>query len=320
MSRYWFLLVAATLCVTGRVRGVPVEFNGISAQVNDSIITVDEVNRRSRRAMEQVARRARTQEQYEREVLQARKDVLEGLIDRRLVLHEFKTAGRNFPEAIIDDFIKDQIKREFGDRITLTKMLRESGRTFASYREEEKEMIIVYQMTRSKVSQEILISPRQIEKRYASNPERFRVGDRAKLRMILIDASRHARGEPRGIANAALARIRAGEDFAAVASEVSDDARTNKGGDRGWIDAKDKSLRNELHEAVFKLEPGKVSDVFEFDGSCFILKVEERKPAQIKPLSEVRLDLERELKQEEADRLQKAWYGRLRKKAFIRFF
>jgi parvulin-like peptidyl-prolyl isomerase len=294
--------------------------NGIMAQVNSSVITMEDVYRRARRSMEQVARRARTQEEFNREAMKVQRDILEQAIDRRLVMDDYEKGTRKYPETTIDGFIKDNIKREFGDRLTLTKMLRESGRTYDSFRQEEREAFIVYVMNRSKVSSEIMISPRRIEQRYNATQERYRVGDRAKVRMIMVDASRHARGEARTLANAAMARLKAGEEFAKVAAEVSDDARTNKGGDRGWIDAKEKSLRPELQTAVFKLEPGKTSDVLEFDGSCFIVKVEERKPAQVRPLKEVRLEIERELKQEEAERLQKAWYGRMRKKAFIRYF
>ncbi|MEY3275418.1 MAG: hypothetical protein RL153_683 [Verrucomicrobiota bacterium] len=301
-------------------KGQEALINGIMAQVNASVITMEDVYRRARRPMEQIARRARTQEEFNRESMKVQRDILEQAIDRRLVLDDYEKGTRKYPETTIDGFIKDNIKREFGDRLTLTKMLRDSGRTFEAFRQEEREAFIVYVMNRSKVSGEIMISPRRIEQRYNASQERYRVGDRAKLRMIVVDASRHARGEARRIADAAMARIQKGEDFAKVAAEVSDDARTYKAGDRGWVDAKEKTLRAELQSAVFKLDAGQTSDVIEFDGSCFILKVEERKPAQVRPLTEVRLEIERELKQEEAERLQKAWYGRLRKKAFIRYF
>ncbi len=294
--------------------------NGIMAQVNSSVITMEDVYRRARRSMEQLARRAKTQEEFNRESLKVQRDVLEQAIDRRLVLDDYEKGTRKYPESTIDGFIKDNIKREFGDRLTLSKMLRDSGRTFDSFRQEEREAFIVYVMNRSKVSSEVMVSPRRIEQRYNATRDKYQVGERAKLRMIVVDASRHARGEARKIADAALARIQAGEDFAKVAAAVSDDARTYKGGDRGWIDAKEKALRPELQSAVFQLEPGKHSGVMEFDGSCFIVKVEERKPAQVRPLTEVRLEIERELKQEDAERLQKAWYGRLRRKAFIRYF
>ena len=294
--------------------------NGIMAQVNSSVITMEDVYRRARRSIEQIARRSRNQEEFNREALKVQKDILEQAIDRRLVMDDYEKGTRKYPESTIDGFIKDNIKREFGDRLTLTKMLREAGRTYDSFRQEEREAFIVYVMNRSKVSSEIMISPRRIEQRYNATQDRYRVGDRAKLRMIVVDASRHARGEARKVADAAMARLRAGEDFAKVAAEVSDDSRTYKGGDRGWIDAKEKALRAELQAAVFKLEPGMMSEVLEFEGSCFIVKVEDRKPAQVRPLKEVRIEIERELKQEEAERLQKSWYGRLRKKAFIRYF
>ncbi len=319
MSRIHSILLASLVWVAPAQAALDL-LNGIAAQVNDAVITFEDVQGFARRAMETAARRARNQTEFDQDSLRIQKDALDQLIDRRLIVQEFRKSGYNLPEAIIDDLVKDRVKREFGDRVTLTKMLRESGRTYETFRQEEKDALVVYQMVRKNIAQEIVISPKKIERYYAQNGEKFRVGDRSKVRIILIDARRHARGEPKLLAQAVLGRLKAGEDFAKVADEVSDDARANKGGDRGWIEAKDTSLRKELHDLAFQLKPGEVSEVLELDGSAFILKVEERKSAEVRPISEVRLDIEEALKQSERDRLQKAWIERLRKKAYIRYF
>lgn len=319
MSRIHSILLASLVWVAPAQAALDL-LNGMAAQVNDAVVTFEDVQGFARRAMETAARRARTQTDFDQDSVRIQKEALDQLIDRRLIVQEFRKSGYNLPEAIIDDLVKDRVKREFGDRVTLTKMLRESGRTYETFRQEEKDALVVYQMVRKNVAQEIVISPKKIERYYAQNGEKFRVGDRSKVRIILIDARRHARGEPKMLAQAVLGRLKAGEDFAKVADEVSDDSRTNKGGDRGWIEAKDTTLRKELHELAFQLNPGELSEVLELDGSAFILKVEERKSAEVRPISEVRLEIEEALKQSERDRLQKAWIERLRKKAYIRYF
>ena len=58
-------------------------------------------------------------------------------------------------------------------------------------------------------------------------------------------------------AKAALERIKAGEDFAKVADELSKDPGS-KGGDLGWF-TKDKMVP-EFADAAFKLKPGEISD------------------------------------------------------------
>ncbi len=294
--------------------------NGISAVVNDSAVTFMEVQTFSKRALEAAARRSRTQADFDGESLKITKAALEQLIDRRLIVQEYKSTGGAISESAVDDILKKQIKREFGDPITFSKMLRQAGRTYESYRKEEVDMLIFGLMVRNKISQEIVISPKRIERLYNQDQERYRVGERAKFRMIVVEASRHARGEPRKIAEQVLVKARAGEDFAKLANEFSDDARITKGGDRGWIEDKETSLAKELKAAVFNLQAGQVSDVIELGGTAFLIKVEERKPAQIKPITEVRIAIEKQLRDQERDRLQTAWLKRLRKKAFIAYF
>lgn len=294
--------------------------NGISAVVNDSAITFMEVQTFSKRALETAARRSRTQADFDAESLKITKAALEQLIDRRLIVQEYKSTGGAISESAVDDILKKQIKREFGDPITFTRMLRQAGRTYESYRKEEVDMLIFGLMVRNKIAQEIFISPKRIERLYNQEQEKYRVGERVKFRMVVVEASRHARGEPRKIAEQVLAKARAGEDFAKLANEFSDDARITKGGDRGWIEDKETSLAKELKTAVFGLQAGQISDVIELGGTAFIIKVEERKPAQIKPITEVRLAIEKQLRDQERDRLQTAWLKRLRKKAFIAYF
>ncbi len=294
--------------------------NGISAVVNDSAITFMEVQTFSKRALEAAARRSRTQADFDGESLKITKAALEQLIDRRLIVQEYRSTGGAISESAVDDILKKQIKREFGDPITFSKMLRQAGRTYESYRKEEVDMLIFGLMVRNKIAQEIVISPKRIERLYNQDQEKYRVGERAKFRMIVVEASRHARGEPRKIAEQVLVKARAGEDFAKLANEFSDDARITKGGDRGWIEDKETSLAKELKAAVFSLQAGQVSEVIELGGTAFVIKVEERKPAQIKPITEVRVAIEKQLRDQERDRLQTAWLKRLRKKAFIAYF
>jgi peptidyl-prolyl cis-trans isomerase C len=72
-------------------------------------------------------------------------------------------------------------------------------------------------------------------------------------------------------AKAALARIKNGEDFAKVATELSKDPG-GEGGDLGWF-TKDRMVP-EFAEAAFKLEPGQVSEPVKTQFGWHIIKVE----------------------------------------------
>lgn len=319
-------LVALSMAwmLAGQILAVDL-LNGVAAIVNESVITVADVelytDRAVRAAYQQLIPLGRAAE-FERRRQTILRDGLDQLVERELILHEFKTAGYNLPESIIDDVVNSRVKEEFGDRLTLTKTLHLRNQTYESFRKDERDAFIVAQMTIKNINQNLFISPKKIERYYTENKERYTIGDRAKVRMILIDKSRHAVGEPRKIADSVHGRAAAGEDFGKLADEFSDDARRFKGGlrgDQGWVENKDSDLRKELREFAFKAKAGDLSPVIETEGALFIVKVEGREDSRVRPLSEVRADVESTLKSVERERLRKQWINRLRAKAFIRF-
>ena len=86
-------------------------------------------------------------------------------------------------------------------------------------------------------------------------------------------------------AKAALARIKAGEDFAKVATELSKDP-AGEGGDLGWF-TKDRMVP-EFADAAFKLEPGQVSDPVKSQFGWHIIKVEEKRMQSFPPFEQVK--------------------------------
>ncbi len=116
-------------------------------------------------------------------------------------------------------------------------------------------------------------------------------------RHILVRFDPEDKSDARAVAekqiNEARARIEGGEDFAAVAREVSQDPGTREeGGDLGFLSRGEHHPR--IEEALFGLEPGTVSEVIETDGGLHIVQVEERRPAGTRSFDEVAPELARE--------------------------
>ena len=65
---------------------------------------------------------------------------------------------------------------------------------------------------------------------------------------------------------------------------------------------------------------GKVSKVIELGGNYYIIKVEEKRGGVTKSLAQVREEVEKKLRQEDAQRMQENWLAGLRQKATIRTF
>jgi peptidyl-prolyl cis-trans isomerase C len=86
-------------------------------------------------------------------------------------------------------------------------------------------------------------------------------------------------------AQAALKRVKGGEDFAKVAKDVSKDPGS-EGGDLGWF-TKDRMVP-EFADAAFKLDKGQVSDPVKSQFGWHIIQVEDKRQKTFPPFDEVK--------------------------------
>ncbi len=119
-----------------------------------------------------------------------------------------------------------------------------------------------------------------------------------RARHILIrvppDADEDAKEALRGEAARARQRILDGADFTDVALEVSQDPGSKfSGGDLGFF-SRGKMVKP-FEDAAFGLEPGSMSEVIESVHGFHVIRVEEKKPAELTPLEDVQEELAREL-------------------------
>ena len=114
-------------------------------------------------------------------------------------------------------------------------------------------------------------------------------------------------------AKKALARVKAGEDFAKVATELSKDP-AGEGGDLGWF-TKDRMVP-EFSEVAFKMEPGQISDPVKTQFGWHIIKVEEKRMKTFPPFDQLKDQAMRYVEQ----KAQSDEIATLRKDAKIELF
>jgi peptidyl-prolyl cis-trans isomerase SurA len=292
--------------------------NGIDAIVHDSIITFQEVNDASDRVVRQLHDQYGMQPDVLREKLgDAYKETLEELQERELILHEFETAGYNLPESIIDEQFEDYIKSKYPDRVTFTKTLQQEGITYEKARRDYRTTFIVEQMRYKNISSAIMISPHKIETYYVDHKDDFKEEDQVKLRMIVLTKTPEADStEKRKLADEILAKLNEGASFADMASIYSQGSQAKQQGEWDWVEKS--ALRQELADVAFKLKPGEKSGVIDTPEAFYIMLVEDRREARVKPLPDVRDQIEKILLAKERTRLQQAWIDKLKQKTFIR--
>jgi parvulin-like peptidyl-prolyl isomerase len=100
-----------------------------------------------------------------------------------------------------------------------------------------------------------------------------------------------------------------------MASVYSQGSQRSQGGDWGWVERS--VLRKELVDVAFTLKPGQVSDVIDMPQACYLMLVEETRPMHVKPLNDVRSEIEATLRTQQQKQLEEQWIGRLKRKNFV---
>lgn len=296
--------------------------NGVLALVNETVITYQQMQDYVREFLPPLMSRYRTEpEELQKQIRRVQTEGLEAMIDRRLVIDEFKSTGGLVPDRYIEDEIRSRIRERFGDRVSLTRELQAKGLTYEDYRERVKDETVYDFMRRRNLSNEkILISPKKIEGYFTTNQAEFSLGEGVRLRIITLNkVAGEDASSKRKLAEEIVGKIKGGSTFAEMAKTYSEDSYARDGGDRKEM-LETKTLRDEFKEPASKLPLKQSSGVIETAEGFFILLVEERRVAQVRPIAEVRDDIERTLTIQERNRLQQRWIERLRKKAFISYF
>jgi len=294
--------------------------DGVLAVINDTAITRQQVEAFISPAVEALRREYAGQPEaaFQQKLTGALNDGLEQLVERQLILHAFDTEGYRLPDSVVDELVQERIRDRYSDRVTLMKTLQAQGETFEAFRKDVRDQYIVSALRSKNVAQEIIISPYKVENYYRAHQDDFKIEDEIKLRMIVLNKTAGDDTNTVILAREIQDKIKEGAAFADMASVYSQDSQRGQGGDRGWIERS--VLRKELADPAFALQPGQVSDVIETPDSCYLMLVEQTRLAHVKPLNEVRDDIEKNLRAQEQARLEKQWITKLKAKTFVLYF
>ncbi len=299
--------------------------NGIAAIVESKVITIDDIRREIGPYIPQLQKEARNQQEFEQRLEAMQDSAIQNLIDKVLIVKEFyKTKEgeeqKRIPASYVDNAIAENLISDFeGDRSKFYAYLRSRGMTIRDYRVEVEEDIIYNYMRSQQRKSQSIVSPVRVEQYYNENKDRFYQEDEAHMRMIQFTRSTGETDEQLLIrANAALDRLKAGEAFADVAKEVSQDFKRNAGGDWGWMQRS--NLKKEFADALFALEKGQTTAPIILPEGAYLLHVEERRYAGIMPIDQARDQIERILLQNMSRSAEERWLERLRRNGYVKLY
>ncbi|HEY7001240.1 MAG TPA: peptidylprolyl isomerase [Candidatus Udaeobacter sp.] len=294
--------------------------DGIAAIVNGEVITYSQV-RQLTAPREKLLRSQFTGQDLENKLSQVRQLALKDLIDRRLIIQAFKKESYQIPDHVVDQRVHDIIRENFGgDRNTFVKTLEAQDYSLGEFKEKEMERIIVQAMRGHNVKTNYIISPIKIEDFYRKHRDLFTSKEEIKLRMIMISGQKdtgNAQAQ-KDLAEEVLGKLASGAEFEQTAQVYSEDSTKDNGGDWGWI--QHNTLAAPLEKFAFNMPVGRISNIVEYAGNYYILKVEDKRGGTTRSLAEARGDIEKKLLQDEAQQIQERWIASLREKAYIKTF
>ncbi|HET9022987.1 MAG TPA: SurA N-terminal domain-containing protein [Burkholderiaceae bacterium] len=137
---------------------------------------------------------------------------------------------------------------------------------------------------------------------YEQNKARYGSDEQRRASHILITPEGGDKAAAKKKAELLLVQVKAKPaDFEKLARENSKDpGSAAQGGDLGFFGKG--MMVKPFEEAVFRMKPDEISDLVESDFGFHIIKVTEVKAAQVKPFEQVKADIDRDLKTQQAQK------------------
>ena len=248
-----------------------------------------------------------------------RKEAMDEMVEQELIRQAAEAQGIQVSEAEIDTALAE-ISEPFDNPDEFNRRIQSEGFTPDSYRQHVGRMIAAKKYLDDIRLGVATVSDEELEAYYRDNELRLTLPEQVRVRHILLTWKPMGTTDDRAAIREQmvpiLERARAGEDFAALAREYSDDSATaQNGGDTGLFH---RGQMVPAFEAVaFALQPGEISDPVETPFGVHILRLEEHKEARLLPLDEVREQLREHIREEKMEAAVEQETERLRQEGEV---
>lgn len=266
-----FIVAAASVVVMagcGKAKKENASAGEVLAKVDGTVITMDQFKKEQEKLPEYVKASLETKE--------GKKQFLDNLVTRELILQKAEKAGMGKDEAVISKL------------------------------EEIKKTLVIEALLKKEIEGKAAFGEKEAEEYYASHKDEFKEGEKVKIAHIMVKTEKEA--------NDILKRLEKKESFEKLAKKYSLAATASKGGELGYLERG--TVVPEFEEAAFKLKNvGDLSPVVAAGSGYHIIKLLERKDAEAQPFEKVKdkvITMQTKKKQKE---LFEAFVSSLKKEA-----
>lgn len=318
ISTIILLLIITTLSAAAKAEVA----DRIVAVVNDDIITLSELNEEGGPYFQELIKRAPS-EQLQTEMQKLRQEVLSHLIDQRLIDQQAAKLEIKISDEEIAQTIDTMLAENHASKEDMKRDLASKGLSEEQYKKQLKSQMLQSRLINREIRSKVVVTDEHVNQYYKENyAAQPGVSGYHLLQMGFLwgpENKQKSAAEARQAAENAKKQLETGQNFAEVASALSDLPSKVDGGDIGVFQKTE--LAPHMKDVVLAMKPGETSGIIETPTGYQIVKlisVQDGNQLSGPPLVEVKKEIESKLYKEESEQLYKKWIADLRAKAFIK--
>jgi peptidyl-prolyl cis-trans isomerase C len=310
-------LMLALLWTAGNSRAVETTSeNPNLASVNGKTITQADLDKEMNRFEGQMGMTGQPPDPDQREAI--RKKVLDNLVQRELLLQESARLGIKVSDEEVGEQVA-QLKSRFSQEEDYSSALKRLKMTEEELKDEFTRRLVVKRMIDQVIAGKVQITSEETKVFYDENPNYFKAPERVRASHILVKLDPKATDAEKAAARKKIEdiqkRIQKGEDFGAVAKEMSDCPSAAKGGDLDYFQRG--QMVAPFEEAAFSLKINEVSGIIETQFGYHLIKVVDKKDSGTIPYEEIKGNIESHLRQQKVNEQYAVYVDQLKSKAKV---
>ncbi|MCX5710289.1 MAG: peptidyl-prolyl cis-trans isomerase [Candidatus Omnitrophica bacterium] len=299
----WFLFLFTILSLQLNAYGLRLLYaqDKIVAVVNNDIITQKDLSDFLNFLRMQLARQYEGKE-LEKQVAAAKPDLINKLIDDKLILQEARRTGLKADESRVKAKISE-IKKRYGSDIEFQKDIARQGIVQADLEEKFREQFMMFGIIEMKVRSKVVVRPEEVTAYYNGHPNDILTPEVRMITAITL--------ENQDQADTFSYSLKAGQklDDLVLRYPVTLNKLEVKQGE---------ALRKDIEKVVFKLGLGEVSDPVKIDDQYYVFKLDDLIPPRKPTLTEAQDKIENFLSEQKMQGELNKWLDDLKNKSYIK--
>ncbi|MDY6854175.1 MAG: peptidylprolyl isomerase [Thermodesulfobacteriota bacterium] len=246
---------------------------------------------------------------------------LEKIIGRELLLQESQKKKIMIDDAKVNEEFM-ALKKRYESEDDFKKSLSANKLTEAGLKDRLKKSMAIKKLVDQLFTQKVNITETEIKSYYEKQPQLFKKPEMIHASHILIKVDPKAdeakKSEARTKIEEIQQRLKKGEDFSALAKELSQCPSNAKGGSLNYFSRG--QMVKPFEEAAFSLKPGGISDVVETRFGYHLIKVVDKKAETTITFKDAKDRIEKHLKNTKVQDQVKKYVDTLKNNAKIEVF